>query len=180
MMMGVNTKSLERGEDNKDGGPTVIKRKGEMDKQLVSHVLWRVVLLDDVIDVLEATEGYIYEVKTDKTYGHCGANKECHDECCNELRISISARRPAVHTYDVTVASPEIDVDSIKNSQKGETPRNTINDYRFSGREELVDNSSKKEDVDQRPKSIMIVRERKKGKLETSYQMRKAQGAGVR
>jgi len=117
MLMGVNTKSLERGEDNKDGGPTVIKRKGEMDKQLVSHVLWRVVLLDDVIDV-----------------GHCGANKECHDEC-----------------YGVVVASPDIDVDSIENSQKGEAPRNTINNYRFSRREELVDNSSKKEDVDQRP-----------------------------
>ena len=32
MLMGVNTESLECGEDNKDSGPTVIKREGEMYK----------------------------------------------------------------------------------------------------------------------------------------------------
>lgn len=117
MLMGVHTKGFECGEDNKDGGPTVIKREGEMYKQLVSDVLRRMMLLDDVIDV-----------------GHCGADKECHDEC-----------------YGVVMAGPEIDVHGIENSQKGETPRNTINNHTLSRREELVDNCSKKENVNQRP-----------------------------
>ena len=59
-----------------------------------------------------------------------------------------------MRTYGVLVASPEIDVDGIENSQKGETPRDTVDNYTLTGREELVDNSSKKKNVNQRPKSM--------------------------
>jgi hypothetical protein len=32
MLVGINAEGFERGEDNKDGGPTVIKREGEMNE----------------------------------------------------------------------------------------------------------------------------------------------------
>jgi len=64
----------------------------------------------------------------------CGADEERQDE-----------------GYDVMMASPKIDVDGIENSQKGETPRNTIDNDMFSLGEELVDDGPKQENMNQRP-----------------------------
>jgi hypothetical protein len=41
---------------------------------------------------------------------------------------------------DIAVMSPQIDVNSIKDTEERETPRNTVNDDMLSSREELVDN----------------------------------------
>jgi hypothetical protein len=51
------------------------------------------------------------------------------------------------------MASPKIDVDGIENSQKGETPRNAIDNDMFSLREKLVDDGPKQENMNQRPKA---------------------------
>lgn len=47
-----DTESVECGDDNEDGGPTMVEGEGEMDKEFISIRLGRVVLLDDVVDVL--------------------------------------------------------------------------------------------------------------------------------
>jgi len=88
-----------------------------MDEELVSPILGRVVLLDDVIDVSD-----------------CGADEERQDE-----------------GYGVMMASPKIDIDGIENSQKGETPRNAIDNDTFSLGGKLVDDGSEQEKVNQRP-----------------------------
>lgn len=41
---------------------------------------------------------------------------------------------------DIAVMSPQIDVNSIEDTEEGEAPRNTVNDDMLSSREELVDN----------------------------------------
>jgi hypothetical protein len=58
-----------------------------------------------------------------------------------------------MHTYGVMMASPKIDVDGIENSQKGETPRNAIDNDMFSLGEKLVDDGPKQENMNQRPKA---------------------------
>jgi hypothetical protein len=60
------------------------------------------------------------------------------------------------HTYGVVVASPKIDVDGIENSEEGEPPRDAVNNHMISGREELIDDSSEKENVDQGPKVCVL------------------------
>jgi len=47
--------------------------------------------------------------------------------------------------------SPEIHIDSVKYSEEWKSPRDPINDYTFSLREELIDDSTKEEDMDERP-----------------------------
>ena len=49
----VDTKGIKRSDDDEDGGPTVVKREGEVDEELVGIRLGCVVFLDDVVDVLE-------------------------------------------------------------------------------------------------------------------------------
>jgi len=46
---------------------------------------------------------------------------------------------------------PEIDVDGVEDGEEGETPRNGVYDNHLSGREELIDDSAEKEDMDERP-----------------------------
>ena len=48
----VDTKRLEGAQNDEDGGPPVIQRERQVDKNLISVRLGRVMLLHDVIDVL--------------------------------------------------------------------------------------------------------------------------------
>jgi len=57
------TEGVECSDDDENGGPTVVKREGEMDEELISVTLGTVMLFDDVIDV-----------------SNSGADKEGEDE----------------------------------------------------------------------------------------------------
>jgi uncharacterized protein YegJ (DUF2314 family) len=59
--------------------------------------------------------------------------------------------RQQMHTYGVVMASPKIDVNGIEDGQKGEAPRNAIDDDMFACGVKLVDDSSEQEEVNQRP-----------------------------
>ena len=50
--VGVDAERLERGQDDEDSGPAVVQGEGEVDEELVRKGLGRVVLLDNVVDVL--------------------------------------------------------------------------------------------------------------------------------
>jgi hypothetical protein len=52
-MQSVDTEGFEGSEDDKDGGPSVIEGEGEVNEQLVCEACRRVMLLDNVVDVLE-------------------------------------------------------------------------------------------------------------------------------
>lgn len=57
-----------------------------------------------------------------------------------------------MHTNDVVMASPKVDVNGVEHCKERETPRYTVDDDVFSRGEELVDDSPEKEDVNYRPK----------------------------
>lgn len=52
MVQRIDTEGFERGEDNKDGSPTMVEREGQVDEYFICVALGRVMLFDDVIDVL--------------------------------------------------------------------------------------------------------------------------------
>lgn len=52
---------------------------------------------------------------------------------------------------NVVMACPEVNVDGGQNTEEGKTPGDTINDDVFPSGEELVDNSTEKEDVNEGP-----------------------------
>jgi hypothetical protein len=62
-----------------------------------------------------------------------------------------------VHTNNIVMGSPNIDIDSVEDGEEGEAPRNAVNNNLLSLREELVDNRSQQEDVNQRPKTYQLV-----------------------
>lgn len=47
--------------------------------------------------------------------------------------------------------SPEIDVDGIEDGKERESPRDAINNYSFTFREELVYDSTEKKKMNKRP-----------------------------
>jgi hypothetical protein len=75
----------------------------------------------------------------------------------NAARFHISlARTPttrAVRTNYVLAGSPKFHIGGIENSQKCETPVNSINDNLLSFRGKLIDDGTQKEEVDQGPGS---------------------------
>jgi hypothetical protein len=65
---------------------------------------------------------------------HCGADKESKNE-----------------SRDVMTRSPEVDVDGIEDGKERESPRDAIDNYSFTLREELVYDSTEKKKVNERP-----------------------------
>ena len=57
----VDAEGLEGGEHDEHGRPAVVEREGEVHEELVSGGLRRVMLLDDVVDVLGAPVSGWYE-----------------------------------------------------------------------------------------------------------------------
>jgi hypothetical protein len=49
------------------------------------------------------------------------------------------------------VTSPQVDVDSIEDTEEREAPGDTVNDGTLATGEELVNDGAEKENVDQRP-----------------------------
>ena len=66
------------------------------------------------------------------------------DEKCN-------VNGAELHTGDEIPPKPQLDISGIKDAKKGEAPRDSINDYALAGGEELVDDCSEKEHMNQRP-----------------------------
>jgi hypothetical protein len=56
-----------------------------------------------------------------------------------------------VVTRDVVTSSPEVDVDGIKDGKECESPRDAIDNYSFTIREELIYDSTEKKEVNERP-----------------------------
>lgn len=58
--VGVDAECLEAGQEDEDGGPTVIEGEGKVDEEFIAQGVGSVILLDDVIDVTDSrrdTEG---------------------------------------------------------------------------------------------------------------------------
>lgn len=66
--------------------------------------------------------------------GNCGADKERENE-----------------GHDVMVTGPEIDINCIQDGKKRKPPGDTVDDCLFSKREELIDNGTKEEDMNESP-----------------------------
>jgi len=64
----IDTEGLEAGDDDKNRGPTVVEREGQMDKQFIAQVLSAVVLLHNVINMTDS-----------------GADEERKYECDNKV-----------------------------------------------------------------------------------------------
>jgi hypothetical protein len=52
VLVGVDPEGFEGCEDDEHGCPAVVKRKGEVNEELVGKILSGVMLFDDVVDVL--------------------------------------------------------------------------------------------------------------------------------
>lgn len=63
----------------------------------------------------------------------------------------VRGKTKKVITNDMMVSSPEVDVDGIKDGKEREPPRNAIDNCLFPIREELVNDSTEKKNVDERP-----------------------------
>lgn len=48
----VNAKGVKGGDDDEDGGPSVVEREGKVDEELVAPGLGDVMLLDEVVNML--------------------------------------------------------------------------------------------------------------------------------
>lgn len=64
-------------------------------------------------------------------------------------RVGRETRR--VVTRDVIGSSPEVDVDGIEDGKERESPRDAIDNYSFTIREELVYDSTEEKKVNERP-----------------------------
>ena len=60
----VYAKCFECGKHDEHGRPSVVKREGEVDKELVSDALGLVIFLDDIVNVLQ-------NVQTELVAGVC-------------------------------------------------------------------------------------------------------------
>jgi len=65
---------------------------------------------------------------------HCRTDKQSKDE-----------------SRDVVTSSPEVDVDGIEDGKERESPRDAIDNYSFTIREELIYDSTEKKEVNERP-----------------------------
>jgi hypothetical protein len=106
----------------------VVQGERKVNEELIPDGLRDVMLLDNIVDMLRHkcqgfSNGYIECGRN--TYGHSRADKERKDKCDN-----------------VVMARPEVHVDSVEYPEKRETPRDTVNDDAFTGREELVNDCS--------------------------------------
>ncbi len=52
VVKGTDTKRLEGGQDDKDSSPTVVKREWQVNKDFIGSALRRVMLFDDVVNML--------------------------------------------------------------------------------------------------------------------------------
>lgn len=87
--------------------------------------------------------------------------------------------RDIMHTDDVVLVSPQVDVDGVQNTKEREAPRDTIDNGLLASWEELVDDSTW-------PKKMSVSMALEKGKgteprrrMWMMDQIKKAQGAGV-
>ena len=77
----IYAKGFKGADDDEDGGPTVIQGEREMDEELITVRHCRVVLLNNVVDVLK-----IYQCQSGSkmrgkgSHSHCGANKKGKDK----------------------------------------------------------------------------------------------------
>ena len=55
------------------------------------------------------------------------------------------------HTDDVVVPRPDVDVDGVEHAEEGEPPPDAVNDDFLAALEELVDDGSKEQEVNERP-----------------------------
>ena len=55
------------------------------------------------------------------------------------------------HTYDIVLPVPNVYINRIENCKQWEAPGNSVNNYAFSLREELINNSPEQEEMDERP-----------------------------
>ena len=58
-------------------------------------------------------------------------------------------------TCNVVVPGPEVDVDGVQDRKQGEPPTNAVDNDLLATLEELVDDSSKEKEVDERPDPVL-------------------------
>ena len=56
-------------------------------------------------------------------------------------------------TCNVVVPGPEVDVDGVQDGEEGKTPGDAVDDDLLSAIEELVDDGSEEQEVNERPRS---------------------------
>ena len=54
-------------------------------------------------------------------------------------------------TDDVVVPGPDVDIDCVQHAKEGETPADAVNDDLLATLEELVDDGSEQEEMDEGP-----------------------------
>lgn len=58
------------------------------------------------------------------------------------------------HTDDVVVMSPERDICRVQHSKEREPPRDAVNDHLLPSIEELIDDGSEKQEMDEGPSNF--------------------------
>jgi hypothetical protein len=149
---GIYAKGVKGADDDEDGGPTVIQGEREMDEELITVSHCRVVLLNNVVDVLK-----IYKCQSGSkirgkgSHSHCGANEEGKDKGYKAILSTVRGKTKKVVTNDIMLSSPEVDVDGIEDGKERKPPRDAIDNCLFAIGEELVNDSTEKKNVDERP-----------------------------
>ena len=77
------------------------------------------------------------------------------------------------------VGGPEVDVDGVEEREEREAPGDTVNDDSLAVVEELVDDGSEKQEVNERPGEAWSGGACGRNGETKRYQMRNAHGAGV-
>lgn len=113
-------------------------------------------LLDNVVDVLKEKSGHKNQGTNPNKFRYLPlqsnwrrAPEQTLDDC--KAKLGAQEGENHVHTNDVVVSSPNIDINSIEDSEEGEAPWNSVNYNLLSLWEELVDDRSEQENMNQRP-----------------------------
>ncbi len=83
-----------------------------------------------------------------------------------------------IRTDDVIVPGPHVHVDGIEDGEEGKAPADAVDDDLLAAVKELVDDCSEEQEVNEGPVETWSGGASRRNDA-TSYQMRKAHGAGV-
>ncbi len=135
----------------------MVEREGEVDEELVGSALGLVILLDDVVDVLRAQcerllHGWyrlacgVLTVTAELTKSEKTKAAEVHNQARGALEVWSEIR-----TDDVVVPGPHVHVDGVEDGEEGKTPADAVDDDLLAAVEELVDDGSEEQEVNEGP-----------------------------
>ena len=152
VFQGIGTESLECSEYDQESRPAVVKRKWKMDEKFIQEIGRGMEFLDDVVDVLRALslelihEQTVFEMQPTVT---AELTRRAKTNAASSVSLACTSATKDARTDYIVAGSPKLHIGATENSQKCETPVDSINNNLLSFRGKLIDDGTQEEEVDQ-------------------------------